>query len=309
MTTRRKLLSAVLAVGLAFAMGAAVVIESPSTRTKFLFGLHRKWIAHWPLQQGKDLFLRLGPVLQPFVPVRVQVEPGINMLLDPDDYVSRGILENGVWEPETWQAVAQHLQSGGTFVDVGAHIGYYSLKAAVVLGPTGHVIAVEPNPQMAGALRDNIHASGATIVAVQPVACSDSEATLEFFASAGSNTGESSLSLSNASQGGQPVRSYRVRARPLDAIIQETGVSRVDVLKIDVEGAELLVLKGAQKTLGQYHPVVIVELVESQLSAMGTSSAEIVEFLRSQGYTARHTSSEFNNTEFAAEKRPPQAPK
>ena len=69
---------------------------------------------------------------------------------------------------------------------------------------------------------------------------------------------------------------YRVRARPLDDIVEESGVARVDAIRIDVEGAEYLVLKGAHETLERYHPEIIVELVERQLQAMGTSTAQVV---------------------------------
>jgi hypothetical protein len=67
-----------------------------------------------------------------------------------------------------------------------------------------------------------------------------------------------------------------------------------------VEGAEFLVLKGAQQTLDRYHPVIVMELEEGQLKSMGTSSAEILALLRSHGYTPRHSSGEAenNNTEF-----------
>ncbi len=90
---------------------------------------------------------------------------------------------------------------------------------------------------------------------------------------------------------------YIVRARPLDHIIRETGVSRVDVVKIDVEGAELLVLKGATQTLAQFSPVVIVEVVDVQLRAMGTSAGELMAFMASQGYKPRHSVEQ--NVEFA----------
>jgi FkbM family methyltransferase len=88
-------------------------------------------------------------------------------------------------------------------------------------------------------LLNNIRASRADgVISVQPVACSDAEATLELFAAPGNNTGETSLFLANASQEGKAVTSYRVRARPLDDILKESGVTRVDAVKIDVEGAE-----------------------------------------------------------------------
>jgi hypothetical protein len=70
----------------------------------------------------------------------------------------------------------------------------------------------------------------------------------------------------------------------LDDIIRESGVSRVDVIKIDVEGAEYLVLKGAQETLARFHPMLLVEVVEPQLRAMGTSSGQLRELLRAHGY-------------------------
>lgn len=308
MTTRKRVLWLVLAVGLALAIGSAAVIGSPGRRTAFYFGLQRQWDALWPFEGGKTLYVRLRPVLEPFVPVRVQIEPGVSMLLDPDDSVSRAILETGVWEPETWQAIAERLEPGGTFVDVGAHIGSYALKAAKIVGPAGRVIAIEPNPDTLQRLQDNLRASGATVVTVQPVACADSETSLEFFASLGSNTGGSSLSQTSASRDAQPVRAYQVRARPLDAIIEEAGLGRVDVVKIDTEGAELSVLKGARRTLARYRPVVVAELWEGTLKAMGTSPAEVVEFLRSQGYTVRRTFSEYNNTEFVPEKAQAESP-
>jgi FkbM family methyltransferase len=284
---------------LALTGGVAAKVAGPAARTQAFYGLEREWSAHWPLEAGKALPERWARHFEPFVPVWMHVEPGVTMLLDPYDMVSGVILQTGTWEPESWRAIAEHLHPGDTFVDIGAHIGYYSLKAAPVVGPGGHVIAVEPNPDTVHRLQANIRASRADgVVSVQPVACSDTEATLELFGAPAHNTGETSLSRRNASQAGQVVASYRVRARPLDDILKESGVARVDAVKIDVEGAEYLVLKGAGETLDRYHPLVIVELVESQLQAMGTSTAQIVALLHSHGYAQRHSYGD--NVEFAA---------
>jgi FkbM family methyltransferase len=265
-----------------------VAKSSPPVRTELYFAMQRGWVTHWSLNQSTWIRGHVQPLFEPFVPVRVNVEPGVSMLLDPEDLVSRTILETGQWEPDSWATIKQQLPIGGTFVDVGAHIGTYSLKAARVVGERGHVISVEPNPATVQALRDNIQASGTNVISVQPVACSDSETELDLFAATRSNTGETSLSRENARQSGSVSAVYHVRARPLDAILQDAGVSRVDVIKIDVEGAELLVLKGAKQTLARYSPILLVEVVDQQLQAMGTSAAELREFLRSQGYTPRH---------------------
>jgi hypothetical protein len=110
---------------------------------------------------------------------------------------------------------------------------------------------------------------------------------LNFYAASRANTGESSLSLANASQQRTVAASYQVRARRLDEIVREVGVTRVDAVKIDVEGAEFLVLKGAAETLARYRPVVSVELLEGQLKSMGASVEEVMAFMRSHGYAPK----------------------
>jgi FkbM family methyltransferase len=265
--------------------GGAILAASPSLRTRGYFTFYRAWRAHWPFAAGKQLPDHLSRVFSPFVPIWVQVEPGMTMLLDPYEELGGTVLAFGSYEQATVREFERHIPAGGTVIDVGAHLGWYSLKAAKAAGPKGHVIAVEPNRETLIGLRGNIRASGAApVVAVVPVACSDSETALTFYAAPHRNTGESSLSAANASQEGAIAASYPVRARRLDDIVREAGVTRVDAIKIDVEGAEFLVLKGASETLDRYRPVVVVELVDRQLKAMGSSVEEVMAFMRSHGY-------------------------
>jgi FkbM family methyltransferase len=270
-----------------FTAGAIFTLR-PSLRTRGYFTFVKAYRTHWHHVQGRDIPARLSPIFEPYVPIWFPVEPGITMWLDPDDLVSNAILWDGRWEPGTWNALAQHLPPGATLVDVGAHIGWYSLKAAKAVGPTGHVIAVEPNPPTLATLRDNIRVNGyGGIIQVAPVAAYDSDATLTFYAAPRENTGESSLSLANASQDGHIAAAYQVHARPLDDIVREAGVTRVDAIKIDVEGAEFRVLKGSVDTLARYHPVVAVELLDPGLRAMGSSVDEVMAFMRAHGYVPK----------------------
>lgn len=239
----------------------------------------------------------LTPIVGQMAPVWADVEPGIRMELDPHDLVARNLLVHGEWEKASWERIDAHLPAKGVFIDVGAHIGYYSLKAAKKVGFEGSVLAVEPNPETLVRLQANLDANAiGKIVKIAPVACSDREATLEFFASPRANTGESSLSRKNASQEGQDVRTYQVHARPLDDIVDELGLQRLDVLKIDVEGADFMVLKGAERALRRFHPVLYVETVDPQLKAMGSSVAELNAFVLALGYKANPLPS--GNTEF-----------
>ena len=266
---------------LGFLFGVTVQTASPAVKTRLYFAMEREWRRHLPLGEKGLVVARW---LQPFVPVWMQVEPGIEMLLDPNDLVSQVILRTGTWEQASWRALQKYLQPGATFVDVGAHIGYYSLQAAVTVGASGRVLAVEPNPETLRKLRGNVAASHAWVITVVPVACADSESTLDLFAGPSTNTGETSLSRANASQDRPSTATYRVRARPLDSIIRESGVSRVDAVKIDVEGAELMVLKGAKDTLDRFHPIVLVEVVDDQLREMGASSAQLIAYMQAHGY-------------------------
>jgi len=247
----------------------------------------RLWSRDLPIDAGRGLLRRLEPALTTVSllrPVRVAIEPGVSLLLDPADDISRTILvsRRGVWEPEVWAAIEEQLPTGGVFLDVGAHIGYDALKAAVRVGVNGQVIAFEPNPRTADALRANVAASDAGNVVVQQIACSDTETDLAFFDSVGGNSGASSLAADNA---GRARSAFTVRARPIDAVLTELAVTRVDAIKADVEGAELLVLRGAQQTLRRWHPRLILEVVPRQLANMGTSVEELEQLIWSLGYT------------------------
>lgn len=275
-----------LALIIVFLAGQAVLVASPALRTRAYFAFVRSWKAHWHFAWGSQFPEGLARVVRPTASIWYEPEPHVRMLLDPYDLLPRTILSTGRWEPAVARAIQRHLPADGTLIDVGADIGYHSLKAATLLGPAGHVIAIEPNPTSLRLLRENIRASGATAIRVEPVACSNAEGTVELFAAGESNTGESSLSRDNASGAGKIAGSYRVPARTLDAIVKETALSRVDVIKLDVEGAEMLVLQGAPETLARNRPALVVEVIESQLRAMGTSSAAIREYLHAAGYSS-----------------------
>lgn len=136
-------------------------------------------------------------------------------------YHLRQLMETGEWEPATWDAMAAHLPSGNTFIDVGAHLGYCSLMAATLVGSERRVVAIEANPEMVQHLSRNIHASKVT-VNIQPVSCFDSETFVGLFAGSHANS-ESSISQVNASLAEASQRSCRVQARPLDAILNSLG--------------------------------------------------------------------------------------
>lgn len=276
----------ILAVG-ALGIFAFAHLNQPRF-SKTYFWLEGKWVDNWPIYSQKWAINGLVPIMTRhglLTPVRVEVEPHMSFLLDPRDLVPVTILRTGEWQPEIWQAMAPELLPGSVFLDVGAHIGYFSLKAAVAVGKSGRVVAFEPNPETVALLNDNVRASGANNVTVEPIACTDREQTLTLYAAGEINTGMSSLARANANVTEEGPKPYTVRGRPIDAVVRELNLNRVDAIKIDVEGAELLVLKGTLDTLKRFHPKLVIELVPEQLASFKATPEEVRALIREVGYT------------------------
>ena len=296
---------ALLIVAIAVAAAATGALASFQAGQVFLVRswvrAERAWDKYLPFRH--EALRGLEPTLVRFGvlrPVRIEVEPSVSLLLDPLDDVSRTVLvsRTSVWEPEVWGEISRGLGEGSVYLDIGAHIGHESLKVSKVVGRTGKVIAFEPNPNTLAVLRANIAASGATNIVVQPIALTDTDTELTLYdATLSGNSGASSLAEQTA---GPRARAYKVRGRPLDDVVQELGLTRIDLIKADVEGAELIVLRGGVNTLKTFKPKVIVEELPKLLANMGTSIEELEGFLRSVGYT-KATQVDYKNKAFTME--------
>jgi FkbM family methyltransferase len=153
----------------------------------------------------------------------------------------------GTYEAYETELFCQSIKPHMTIVDVGANFGYYSLVGAKSLNGTGQVIAFEPVPSNYQLLVKNIQQNQfKNIIPVQK-ALSDMNGARELFLNA-RNYGNCSFSDKNVSESASPIT---VETLTLDSYLKKLGVQRVDLLKIDVEGAEPLVLKGARQTLQQ----------------------------------------------------------
>jgi FkbM family methyltransferase len=172
----------------------------------------------------------------------------------------------GTYEPEQTGLFERHVRPGDTVLDVGAHVGYYTVLSAVLAGPSGAVWSFEPNPTNAGFLRRHVEINGLAQVRVEQAAVSDAEGTARFDFGTGSGTGHLS------SDGAIEVRTLR-----LDDVCAAHGIVP-GAIKIDVEGAEAAVLEGGAKTIESARPVIF-------LSTHGPEPhAACVAWLRARGY-------------------------
>jgi len=183
-------------------------------------------------------------------------------------------------EPEVQEALAELLKPGQTVYDVGANIGFFTILCSRLVGPTGRVYAFEPIPQNLATLKHNIALNGLTNVVVVEKALSSRTGTAAMFVSPWSafhslNVEGASKQDNHGAEAGEIV----VETVTLDEFVQGEGVATPDLLKIDVEGAELIVVDGMRETLRGKQPLLLCELHDTKDS--------YADFVRSIEYTAR----------------------
>ena len=177
--------------------------------------------------------------------------------------------------------VEQFLQPGMTAFDIGAHQGLYTLLASRCVGTSGRVFSFEPSPRERRALRLNLALNFSRNVTVQPLALGSEETTADLYVVGEYNTGYNSLRPPSIPQ---TTRTVPVKIGTLDHWLAEKNIDSVDFLKLDVEGAELSVLKGASDFLARMRPVLLVEVAQVRTAPWGYDAAEIVRFMENLGY-------------------------
>lgn len=175
------------------------------------------------------------------------------------------------------------LQPGMTVLDIGANQGLYTLLASQRVGSRGRVFAFEPSPRERRALRLNVMVNRCRNVTIESSALGNEEGDSELYLVQGPETGCNSLRPPVLMEGtSSPVR---VSITRLDRWIREQSIERVDFMKLDVEGAELSVLKGASELLNRNpRPVILAEVADIRTAAWGYRAAEIVTALECVGY-------------------------
>lgn len=157
----------------------------------------------------------------------------------------------GLSEQEKLRFVADKIQSGGVFYDVGANVGLYSLLAAKVLGPAGQVIAFEPSSRNCGFYKEHMRMNKIERCALHQIAVSENDGVASF-----DDDGDP-VAFRMASHG-----KTTVKQRKLDSLVESKEIPPPRYLKIDVEGAELQVLEGAKNTIKNHKPDVFIETHE-----------------------------------------------
>lgn len=221
--------------------------------------------------RGKGRLRRVLPVPSRGV-VEAGFPDGMRLRLDLRESLQRDFFF-GLYDRAELRLVREWLREGGDFVDVGAHIGMYSVAAALAVGSRGRVLAFEPNPAARTQLEANVALNGCENVIVSASAVRDRVGETLLHVPATPDPSFSSLEAGRFAEG-EPVR---VETTTVDAAIREHGL-RPAAVKIDVEGGELAVVAGMEETL-EARPVLLVEVDES-------TGPELERRLSERGYQA-----------------------
>lgn len=218
-------------------------------------------------------------LLRPRREVVVTVE-GLRFLVDPADMAIGALfVRDGVYEPTETALVKQILQPGMTVVDVGANIGYYTLLAASCVGSSGRVYSFEPEPTNFSLLERNIRLNHATNITTAQKAISNTSGTITLFTDRRLSGGHQIFDT------GAKESSMSIEAVTLDAYFQNT-VPRIDLIKIDIEGAEALALEGMSQIMrANPHVKYITEFYPAMLEKSGHSPLEYLKALQQLGFS------------------------
>jgi FkbM family methyltransferase len=198
---------------------------------------------------------------------------GMRLRLDLRESLQRDFLF-GLYDRFELELLRRRLRDGGDFVDVGAHVGMYTVAAALAAGEGGRVLAFEPNPAARAQLEANLALNGCDDVIVSPAAVGDSLGETLLHVPATPDPSFSSLEPGRFEEG-DPVT---VETTTLDRAVAERGL-RPAFVKVDVEGGELAVVAGMERTLAGARPTLLVEVGEA-------SGAELEGRLAPLGYRA-----------------------
>ncbi len=201
----------------------------------------------------------------------------------------------GEYEKENAVFLSRHCQSGMTVIDVGAHLGLFSLIAAQLVGEKGKVYAFEPTPGTFETLKKIIKLNNAQSI-IQPVhqAVSNKKGYVNFFVDEYDGSNANSL----VARDDKKRASVQVGLTTIDDFVYESKLEKVDFMKIDAEGVELDVIRGATATIKKFRPKIILALHPPLIKNNVQTLEEIYDTLIQLNYDIYLDNKKINSSSF-----------
>jgi FkbM family methyltransferase len=178
--------------------------------------------------------------------------------------------------------LGKYIKPTDTIIDIGGNIGVRAMHFARLV-PQGKVVTFEPDPDNFARLQRHLTINGLENVVARPYGIGPEEATHRLYQVVESNSGMNRIITQGEDLSRFPYK--EVRVLPLSKGLEGSSVTKVDVIKIDVEGFEMEVLKGCAEILQRDRPVLFVELDDANLRENGTDARGLIAYVEGQGYT------------------------
>jgi FkbM family methyltransferase len=199
---------------------------------------------------------------------------GLRWAMDAADYTQRDLFWSGAKDAAEIHEALRCMPKGGVMFDLGANFGYYALTIASVLQGDCRIYAFEPNPSTMQRLKKNVELNGTRGLHLFEVGVSDAP-------------GHALVVETPAHSGAAYLRQTALSGVPvttLDLFCALNKIDRLDLIKMDIEGAELRALHGGIATFKRFHPVLLIELNPETSERAGYSVRDVVVFLEDLGY-------------------------
>jgi FkbM family methyltransferase len=209
-------------------------------------------------------------------PPRRAIRGGITYDLDLSDYIEWTIYFGIERDEKT--ALFELAETGQTVLDIGTNVGEVLMNLADRVGNDGRAIGFEPNPQTLLKCRHNLGLNGFANVEVHELALGDRPGHLLLGRPQQTNAGADRIVRSGD-------KAVEVQVTTLDEFVSERKLERIDLIKIDVEGFDLNVLRGGQQSIERFRPTLFIELSHANLREQGDHPAALVKWLYDRGYS------------------------
>lgn len=197
--------------------------------------------------------------------------------LDDKSYVGKEIVNTGIWEQKSTEIIRKFVEEGDIVLDVGANFGYYSVIMSKLVGKNGQVLAFEPTTYFYNLLQKNIKENSIENCLSFQLGLSDSKREEEIIITEDTATMHD---LENYDKG----KKEKIKLDTLNNFIAEQGISRIDFVKIDIDGHEPFFFEGGWKILEKFNPFILLEVAHLRYLAAGWTAWDFYDLLKKKGY-------------------------
>lgn len=252
------------------------ILQSMPSQNQNTSGLRKR---HWLISvRPLELAVFLKTILR--IKRRETVIAGLKMWVDPASNFGSRLMAEGNYEPDLAQACRTLLRDGDTFFDVGGNEGWFSMVACQSVGATGRVFTVEPQERLWPVILENASLNHFANLMLLPFGVAQMEGVVSMNLYPSLNSGSSNFGSGKR----RFDKTQRVTVMPLEKLINQSGATRIDLMKIDIEGFELEALRSAGRHLGSTIRRLVVEIHPPLLEARGESEEQVRDLLAERGY-------------------------